>query len=281
MDFSQVKSITIPEGEVKKIEIGGTTVWEKEHSWGIVSYTSGETPRTYTIKSESDFNVLCNSVVTQYVFSDGTSINKSSVTGFAFGERFPTSIGDGFLQGCVNLNSVISVPSGVTSIGDDFLQGCNSLNSAVNLNSSITSIGDNFMRGCSAFAPTVFSVPFRLTSIGNYFMAYCTSLFTISLFVPTTVTSIGDHFLYCCDNLTHLTVDSDVSPTDIYSLSTNNQSAEMYTYGIWISGLNVAGWKSSLPNRSSTARPYPDPPPDTYRCRRPREERSLYRHVIL
>lgn len=29
MDFSQVESITIPEGEVTKIQIGGTTVWEK------------------------------------------------------------------------------------------------------------------------------------------------------------------------------------------------------------------------------------------------------------
>lgn len=29
MDFSQVKSLTIPEGEVTKIEVGGATVWEK------------------------------------------------------------------------------------------------------------------------------------------------------------------------------------------------------------------------------------------------------------
>ena len=58
MNFSQVKSVTIPEGEVKKIEVGGVTVWEKRIPvTGIEIISRSPVPVTKST-SKVFFNIL-------------------------------------------------------------------------------------------------------------------------------------------------------------------------------------------------------------------------------
>lgn len=150
MDFSQVKSITIPEGEVTKIEVGGATIWEKEtEDWGTLTYGSGS---TYTIKTSSDFGKLCdsNSPTRSITFSDGTSIRKDTIEGYEFGPNFG-NIEDYFLSSCTHLNSAINVPSGVTSIGLGFLNDCTALASQVTIPATVNSVGQFFMTGTQSF----------------------------------------------------------------------------------------------------------------------------------
>lgn len=56
MDFSQVKAITIPEGDVKKIEIGGVTVWEKKVPIASISIDNSD---PLEVKRGDSYSVSC------------------------------------------------------------------------------------------------------------------------------------------------------------------------------------------------------------------------------
>lgn len=202
MDFSQVKSVTIPEGEATKIEVGGTTIWEKE-DWGTITTTIGGT--SYELKSSADFDALCGTG--DIVLGDGTTISRGTVSTFSFGNNYSKNIGDNFLAGCNQLTVLTNFPNNIRTIGNYFLSGCVLLGSGV----------------------------------------------PVSLTIPRSVTSIGEGFMYNCDKYVGpLTVNvlPTKEPRDIYSLSTTNPSADMYTTGVTVQGTDASVWKAALPNRS-------------------------------
>lgn len=65
MNFSQVKRLTIPEGNVKSISIDGVTVWsDKSGGWSIDDYEVNENLIISTVSSTSIANVGKNFRVT-------------------------------------------------------------------------------------------------------------------------------------------------------------------------------------------------------------------------
>lgn len=58
MDFSQVKSLTIPEGNVTKIQIGGTTVWQKEPPVALIFSQTNIPEGELTIDTDTFLSVL-------------------------------------------------------------------------------------------------------------------------------------------------------------------------------------------------------------------------------
>jgi hypothetical protein len=51
-----------------------------------------------------------------------------------------------------------------------------------------------------------------------------------------------------------LTVNTTTSPTDTYSLATNNRVAKVYVKGVTVTGTGASTWITKLPNR--TGGPY-------------------------
>lgn len=123
MDFSQVKSVAIPEGEVTKIEVDGATVWEKEtENWGTLTYEDAGVEIEYVLKTESDYHKLSfgTSRPDMITFSDGTMVDTDDILRFEF-SSLPTAIRAGFLSECENLVGPMTIPSNITSIKDLFL----------------------------------------------------------------------------------------------------------------------------------------------------------------
>lgn len=202
MDFSQVKSVTIPEGEVTKIEVGGATIWEKGEDWGELTYLNDGVSNTYTLRSESDFNKLGNNddATASLTFSDGTSIVKNTITAFEFGTSVPAAIPNYFLASCTALNSPIGIPSGVTSIGTLFLGYCSSFNQPVTFQGEFQSIGRNFMLACTSFNQPITAPVSNLggyKSVAEGFLKACTA-FNSALTIPSGVLVIEPSFLDSC-----------------------------------------------------------------------------------
>lgn len=228
MDFSQVDSVTLPEGEATKIQINGITVWEKSSdNWGVLHYDLNER-YTYIIETEEDFNKLAgeNYDVPTITFSDGTVIYKNEVFGFDFGNNFPIYIPDYFLCYYENFDSPITIPEGVTRIGAGFLTGAVAMNHTV-------------------------SLPVSLLRIYAAFLAECVS-FNQDIRIPYNVGYIGSDFMYNCKSfVSELQVDAVAHPSDTGSLSTDDPTAAIYTTGVTISGFS-SPWKIALPNRTTT-----------------------------
>ena len=53
MDFSSVKAITIPEGSVSSIQIGGVTVWSSVPDAPTVSISADDTTYSYSVTLNS------------------------------------------------------------------------------------------------------------------------------------------------------------------------------------------------------------------------------------
>ena len=188
---------------------------------GLVTYYTDEsapTTATARILSSSDLIALSNPT--------GESSWEISVDGVTFDNvavkevilpTWATTIPDGFLSGCSNLDTLVMSPS-VTTIGDDFLRNCSFFDSAVDL-FFVNTIGENFLRGCVAFNQPLATA--HLAEIPSGFLAECPNFnqaldFTnIVVFgddvlrgcesfnQPLTIssaTTIGDNFLYACQS---------------------------------------------------------------------------------
>ena len=73
MDFSQVKSLTIPEGNVTKIQIGGTTVWQKEPPIALIFLQTNISAGEMTVDADTFLSVLRPDIVYEASYSNGPS----------------------------------------------------------------------------------------------------------------------------------------------------------------------------------------------------------------
>lgn len=279
MNFSQVKDITIPEGSVKKIEVNGATIWEKRvENWGTIVYsTTPSGTGSYTLTNGADFDKLGGT--TDMVFSDGTTIVRSAVLGYTFGSDFRTTLPDYFLASMANINTDITVPSGVTSLGTNFLD--NSKCGNVTLPNTITAIPNGFMQNLRGYTGTGLTIPDSVTSIGKDFLHSASFnvpltlssalqtiganflredvIFSQNLTVPRTVSQIGDYFMYDCHNFGGiLTADGrklTVTTTwSNYMMSSSIPSSQEATQ-VLVNGICASVWVSALPKRTVVA-PY-------------------------
>ena len=73
MDFSQVKSLTIPEGNVTKIQIGGTTVWQKEPPVALIFSQTNIPAGELTVDADTFLSVLRPDMVYEASYSNNPS----------------------------------------------------------------------------------------------------------------------------------------------------------------------------------------------------------------
>jgi len=139
-----------------------------------------------------------------------------------------STIGDGALEGCSNLES-ITIPDGITSIGSMAFAACSNLASiiipdsvteikggvfffcekleSVTLPRGITAIGNTLFYRCSKLASI--TIPDGVTSIGNESFSQCTSLASIS--IPDSVTFIDEGAFLSCSSLTSISIPDGVT----------------------------------------------------------------------
>eukprot|EP00760_Papus_ankaliazontas_P025392 PhM_4_TR2687/c0_g1_i1/m.9276 len=88
-----------------------------------------------------------------------------------------TSVGCGFLSGCVSLTSVnVCGLFGLRVLGPDFLRGCITLTS-LDLSdlTSVTTIGCSFLAGCTALQHVMIGFDKQKCEFGPYFMSRCSA----------------------------------------------------------------------------------------------------------
>ena len=111
-----------------------------------------------------------------------------------------TTVGDGFLAGCVELASVdLSGLSQLTIVGDRFLGSCTLL-TTVDLSSlsQLTTVGYRFLSGCTSLTTVNLSGLSKLTTVGANFLCDCWSLTTVDLSVLSQLSWIGEEFMFGC-----------------------------------------------------------------------------------
>lgn len=81
-------------------------------------------------------------------------------------------------------------------------------------------------------------------------MISCTG-FRHVLTVPAALTTFGNYFMANQYQMKSLIVEGTNSPTDNYSLSSDNNNAKSYINGITLTGAGASTWMTNLPNRTS------------------------------
>lgn len=156
-----------------------------------------------------------------------------------------------FLTRNTVFNSTVTIASGAKKITNYFLTSCSAFNKPISLPSSVESIGQGFLSSCSSFNSTV-TMP-GVKTIDTNFLSNCSS-FNQDITIPATLTSIRSSFLWACTNMVHTVyVNTSYTPArDNYSLSTNQNSAPMYTTGVKVGGTYGSNWRTAWPNRTSS-----------------------------
>lgn len=93
MNLTDVTAITIPEGEVRKISVGGVTIWEKpsETSVTLLEYIQLNSDLAFDTRVVCDQNSKVEMTFTReadsarYLFGVASSDNKASFTGYQSG----------------------------------------------------------------------------------------------------------------------------------------------------------------------------------------------------
>lgn len=211
-------------------------------------------PSTLTTMQGSCLNG-CNSFNSPITFSPNVK-NMPSFLDNAYSFNQPIiipegveSLGNNILGSAKEFNSTITLPSTLKTIGNAFLGyglGCTKFNQPLNLPNGLTSIGDSFLSYCRSFDQELI-LPSSLTSVGSSFMFSCTG-FRHVLTVPATLTTFGNYFMYSQYQMKSLVVEGTNSPTDNYSLSSDNDNAKSYRNGITLTGSGASTWKTNLPN---------------------------------
>ena len=215
-------------------------------------------PNTFTT-IEANFLSNCSSFNQPLTFPNAlTSIGNNFLSNcFSFNQPLAipntvTTIGTYFLSACYSFNQPLTIPDAVTKINANFLQNCRAFNQPLTLPDTVTIIGNTFLGTCCSFNQPL-AIPNALTSIGSNFLSNCYA-FNQSITIPNTVTSISGYFINNCHAFSSLTVNTTTSPTDIYSLATNNRVAKVYVKGVTVTGTGASTWITKLPNR--TGSPY-------------------------
>lgn len=175
------------------------------------------------------------------------------------------SIGNDFLYNCSRLNADLHVNlfQGLTScksIGNNFMVGVNKYSQAIELPDSVEIIGDNFFKDRTNYTYGV-HIPYNIKNIGNDFLSGCTG-YQYCIVVPEGIQHIGTGFMHNCNNFpqsTTITLDVydsfvDAIQSDDDTLSTDTETANIYTTGVQISGISEEKFNellAKLPNRDS------------------------------
>ena len=159
--------------------------------------------------------------------------------------RAVTGIAADAFKGAKNLKS-ITLPNGLLYVGDYAFYDCDYI-TKIDLPSTVTAIGTGAFEGCEALASVTF--PKALVTIGNFAFRGCTSLgnFTLSdglisigagafdgcaslteLTLPKTVIAVGDTAFYGCKKLETVTVNAEVTATDVAILEKMNEILAAY-----------------------------------------------------
>ena len=216
-DCSSLTSVTIPEGVTS---LGDSCFY------GCSSLTSVTLPSTLTSLEGSCFSgcssltsitipegvasigYSCFSNCGKLIFSvSANNSNFLSIDGILFTSDRSTLVS----YAKDKIQSVYTVPEGVTSLGDSCFMYCSSLTS-VTLPSTLTSLGISCFSGCSSL--TSMTIPEGVASIGFKCFQNCSSLLSVEL--PSAVTSIDSKWLF--ENCTSLT--SVIIPEGTTSLKT-------------------------------------------------------------
>lgn len=159
-----------------------------------------------------------------------------------------TTIWTHFLEACGTEKSV-TLPANATSIGSYFMAYMTRYNHPITIPSGVTTMGDYCFQGMKNFNSEI-TLPQGLTTIGSYFLATSYGYYK-PLTIPSSVTSIGTYFMNNTYGALELTVNTNSSPTDNYSLGMQSNNCRAYDHGITLKGTGVASWIANLPNRTS------------------------------
>ena len=236
IDFSTLKSLSIPEGNVIEISIDDTIVWNAS---SIDIEIDGI---TYRLKGAEASVIECDSKMKGDVSIpseiEGCVVRSIGKSAFEYCESLTsinipdsvTSIGYYAFWGCHRLTS-ITIPDSVTSINSGTFWGCYRLTS-ITIPDSVTSIGAEAFSGCSRL--TSINIPDSVTSIGDGTFYGCTNLTSIN--IPDGVTSIGYYAFYDCSSLTSISFDN---PSNWY-VSTTESKVDLIAVNVENSNANVA-----------------------------------------
>ena len=228
--------------EIATIPSGSTA------GWGSVTYLDANNEeQSVTIQNEDEYLSLGNSSDVSLSIG-GASFNLKSITKVALG-LYAGYAPDYFLYNCNKLREITGV-NNLLIVGNNFLYGCTTLDCELNFERLIM-CGASFLYQCTALNHQV-SFPELHTINDNNFMRQCTS-YSYSITFPATLTAIrGSYILSRCNNLTSVVCNCSVTPTDTNSLSTNDNTAIMYTTGITLTGTHASDWKTALPDRDTS-----------------------------
>lgn len=105
MNFKDVKSITLPEGEVKSLSINGVEVFKKQEDFNIEDYEINEdlaiknaqfrTTRVTIGKSCSlSINSVNRNIVSDFIIIDNLTKQLVTIKNYSINHEHPTAVGD-------------------------------------------------------------------------------------------------------------------------------------------------------------------------------------------
>lgn len=241
MDFRQVKTLNIPEGNVTKItDSNGVVIWEKGNNEpdlptplnNEIYYTSTDGNIIVPYRLPTNNTLISNTYnngVGKLVFEN--DLVEIVVDMFYFETRLKTIqlpnsitiIKDGAFWQCPLLEVIyipesvniiesnvfgichklknIKIPQAVTVINYATFVNCTSLEE-ITLHNNITSIEEGAFSGCTSLKQITLND--NITSIGSNAFSGCTSLTTIDL--PSSINKIDDFTFSSCSSLISITI---------------------------------------------------------------------------
>lgn len=274
MDFSQVKSITVPEGEVTKIESGGVTLWEKQSPYAVeatIKYTNARHRETYIGFAQTvsrgievdwgdgakttyagtfnEYPLDCYWVQEVHTYqTDGQYTIKFKVL-------------DGEMIVGIPGSEALFLHQQITTFVGDFLISSVSINNGV---SFIIAHSLNYNNQCTLTIDSDDLIYIESPGRTSQYETTPVGVLSNKIRLPkrlsdyaseTGYKTVHPRFLKNCDNFTgELIVECDTNAFDISNdlLSTANQSAPEYQTGITLSGPYASALKTALPDRSTS-----------------------------
>lgn len=234
MDFRQVKTLNIPEGNVIKItDSNGVVIWKKGNNEpdlptplaNEIYYisTNGKIVQPYNIPTNNTLisNTYKNGIGKMVFKNDLVNLNNYVFSGCTTLQTIVIPQGvsqiSGTFKDCISLENVIFPNEGFTYIGNDSFNGCTKLKTIV-LPDSLKNIGERAFYDCSNLVNI--TIPENVKYLGgsrndNYFQgkgdvfAYCTALKSIN--IPDSIDLITSDCFYRCTSLKNIIIGSGVT----------------------------------------------------------------------
>lgn len=206
MDFSKIKSISIPEGSAKELSIGGVKVWSSIA--GLV-YVLSDDGTYYECRGPS------NKKVTEVVID--SEINGIPVT----------EIDASAFYNCRGITNVV-IPDSITSIGGGAFASCTNLKSVV-IGKGVTRIPNGMFDYCGSLESV--EIPNTVTYIDSEAFSRCTSL--TSILIPISVTTILVDVFKGCTNLNTIYCEATSKPTLWVTTWNYDETNKRYIDVVW------------------------------------------------